>query len=260
MFKKDSQNHLLASLKNAYNLLKEGYYSVLYNEIRNRLYSESLSFGLQRDLQEPFEKPDAKIKINVRPLQEEDVETLMGKDVSDNINPRIIASQQAMLDAKIPTCYVAVTTTDKPCYMQWLIGSEDNDKIQSHFKGVFPPLKPNEALLEAAFGNPKFRGLRIMPAAMAQIAEKASLINARWVNTYVDVTNIASLKGCRRSGFEPFVLRKERWFLFRLTISFHPLSEILLESYEMNTADRKNKSLNESMIQPKLQPEVQGAE
>lgn len=260
MPKKDSQNHFLASLKNAFNLLRDGHYSVLYNEIRNRLHSESLSFGLQRDLQDSFEKPAAKIKINVRPLHKEDIESLLGEEVSEMVNPRIIASQYAMLDAKIPTCYVAVTSTDKPCYMQWLIGSEDNDKIQSHFKGVFPPLKPQEALLEAAFGNPNFRGLRIMPAAMAQIAEKASLINARWVNTFVDVSNIASLKGCRRSGFEPYVLRKEKWFLFRLTISFHPLPDYLLEEYEMNTADRNHKSMNGSRIESKFEPEIQGAE
>lgn len=260
MSKKNKLNHFIDSLKNAFNLLLEGHYSVFYHEFQNRLHSESLSFGLQRDLHEPFDNPSAKIKINIRHLQEDDVETLLGEEVSDMVNPRIIASQLAIIDAKIPTCYVAVTSTDKPCYMQWLIGPEDNDKIKSHFKGVFPLLKPQEALLEGAYGNPKFRGLRIMPAAMAQIAEKASLINARWVNTFVDVTNIASLKGCRRSGFEPYILRKESWFLFRLTISFHPLPESLLNTYNMNTADNTHKSINGSRTQTNLQPETQSAE
>lgn len=256
----DSINHLFTSIKNAFHLLRGGHYSVFFDEFQNRLHSESLSFGLQRDLHKPFENPSAKIKIDIRHLQEDDVKVLLGEEVSGMVNPRIISSQCALINAKIPTCFVAVTTTDKPCYMQWLIGSEDNDQIQSHFKGVFPQLKKREALLEGAYGNPKFRGLRIMPAAMAQIAEKASLINARWVNTFVDVTNIASLKGCRRSGFEPYLLRKERWFLFRLTISFHHLTEDLLNTYHLNTADHTQKSMNGSRNQTKIQPEVQGVE
>ncbi len=46
-------------------------------------------------------------------------------------------------------------------------------------------LPPNEALLEGAYTPASHRGLGIMPAAMALIAEKAETIGARYVITFV---------------------------------------------------------------------------
>ncbi len=224
---------------NAYRLIREGHFSVLMKEFKKRIYSHSVSFGLQRDLNNEFLAPSAKIEIKVRPLRKNDVSELLDYTTDPSANPRIIANQLSMVDANIPTCYVAVTADDKPCYMQWLIGYDDNQKIQKHFNGVFPALKKQEALLEGAYSNPEYRGLRIMPMAMALIAEKATEINARWVNTFVDVTNIPSLKGCQRSGFTPYLLRKDRWFMFQQTTAFHPISNTMIEIfYKVTESDR----------------------
>lgn len=228
-----------SKLYNAFQLIRKGHFTVFLKEFKKRIYSRSVSFGLQRDLNNEFRAPSAKIDIQIRPLKKDDVDELLDTTTDLSINPRIIANQQSMVNANIPTCYVAVTTKNEPCYMQWLIGYDDNHIIENYFKGVFPPLKKSEALLEGAYSNPAFRGLRIMPMAMALIAEKAAEINARWVNTFVDVTNIPSLKGCQRSGFEPYLLRKDRWFLFRRTITFHPISETMIEMfYEVTDSDR----------------------
>lgn len=256
MPKKGSKKYFIFSFKNALILLRKGHFLVLCHEVRKRLYSKSYSIGLHRNLNNPFEAPLAKIDIHIRPLNEADAKILLAETKSAMVNPRILAYQRAIIKANIPTCYVAVTNKNEPCYMQWLIDNKDNDKIESHFQGIFPPLKPQEALLEGAYGNPEFRGLRIMPSAMAQIAEKASLMNVRWVITFVDVSNIASLKGCRRSGFEPYVLRTERWLLFRRSVSFHPLPEKLLANYRADTADNTNKLLNNNGVQTHFQPKI----
>lgn len=214
---------------------------VLLREFKKRIYSHSVSIGLQRDLNNEFQAPPAKINIEIRPLRKEDFAELLEPSTDPSVNPRIIAIQKRMVNANIPTCYVAVTTDSKPCYIQWLIGYDDNQKIENYFRGVFPPLKESEALLEGAYSNPAFRGLRIMPMAMALIAEKATEINARWVHTFVDITNIPSLKGCQRAGFKPYLLRKDRWFLFHRTITFHPISDAMNEIfYEVTNSDRYN--------------------
>lgn len=230
-----------SKLYNAFQLIRNGHYLVFFNELKKRIYSRSVSFGLKRDLNSDFKAPSAKIDIQIRPLKEDDVEKLLDTTNDPSINPRIIASQQSMVNADIPTCYVAVTDKDEPCYMQWLIGYKDNDKIGNHFEGVFPVLSKREALLEAAYNNPAYRGLRIMPRAMALIAEKAVDMEVRWVNTFVDVTNIPSLKGCQRAGFAPYLLRQDRWFLFHRTITFHSISETMTEIfYEVTEAERYN--------------------
>jgi RimJ/RimL family protein N-acetyltransferase len=98
--------------------------------------------------------------------------------------------------------------------------------LRAYFKGIFPRLAPDEALLEGAYTPAQYRGLGIMPAAMARIAEHGVAIGARWVVTFVSDDNIPSLKGCDRAGFSPFVRRVERWKGLRRTLTFTFLEDV----------------------------------
>jgi hypothetical protein len=62
-----------------------------------------------------------------------------------------------------------------------------------------------------------------MGAAMAQVAERAADYGARWVITFVDERNSASVKGCVRAGFAPYLKRHERFRLFYRKIRFEPI-------------------------------------
>jgi len=64
-----------------------------------------------------------------------------------------------------------------------------------------------------------------MAAAMALVAERGREIGARYVITFVEQNNIASLKGCKRAGFSPYLLRHEKWFLFRRSLSLDKLPD-----------------------------------
>jgi hypothetical protein len=199
-----------------------------------RWASSLSSLGLRRDLQIPFVAPQASIPITVRPLVDGDVQKILNLDEADITDEgrEERRTRLQMLDAGLATCYVAVTAEDEPCYMQWLIGPEQNDKVQAYFKGIFPRLEHEEALLEGAFTPEAYRGKRIMPCAMAQIAEKAVDFGARWVITFVTHDNIPSLKGCQRSGFVPYLTRQESWNAFRHSVRFTPLPEGTLYPWE----------------------------
>ena len=176
--------------------------------LRLGLRFETIRFGLRRDLAQPFPAPSAKIPISVRPLAESDLPALLAVD--DNTSPEDrfqIASRRVMADRHLAGGFVAVDERDgRPCYVQWLFGAGDNDFVR-RLQG-FPQLAPDEALLEGAYTPASHRGLGIMPAAMALIAEKAEAIGARYVITFVDLTNVPSLKGCQRSGFSPDLLHR----------------------------------------------------
>jgi RimJ/RimL family protein N-acetyltransferase len=58
---------------------------------------------------------------------------------------------------------------------------------------------------------------------MSRIAERARDIGAQHVITFVARRNVASLKGCERAGFAPYVERRESWSLFRRRVRFLPL-------------------------------------
>ena len=197
----------------------------LAHQLRRRLHSDELQYGLRRDLAEPFEAPSAKIPLTIRPLRESDLPVLLGMD-SERISDRgsyVRMQRRRFFREGIGQCYVAATADDEPCYMQWLLGGAENARIARYFHGGFPALAVDEALLEFAFTPEAQQGKGIMPAAMARIAEKAADLGARHVITFVDHENVPALKGCQRSGFRPYLLRSDRWRLFRRRVSFQPL-------------------------------------
>lgn len=181
------------------------------------LHTKLTRYGLCRDLALPIEKPAAKIPIAVRPLENRDLASLFSGDIARNdVAERLeVAWRLAFIDKGARGGFVAIDSrSGTPCYVQWLLSSRDNDFIRK--LGGFPPLGADEALLENAYTPPAYRGLGIMSAAMALIAERAGEFGARHVLTFVDDQNIASLKGCRRAGFSPHLLHHRTRLCFGL--------------------------------------------
>ncbi|MET0897031.1 MAG: GNAT family N-acetyltransferase [Mycobacterium sp.] len=173
----------------------------------------------------PFAAPAAKIPVTVRPLRPDDDLAFLAD--SPDLSPQTAREhidQRLLVNAGIPTCWIAVDSEGTPCYMQWLIAAHDNARIQSWWGGLFPELRPDEALLEGAYTADSHRGKGIMAHAMARIAEQASDFGAQYVITFVGHENVASLKGCERAGFTPYIDRDDRWFLFRRRVRFQPLT------------------------------------
>jgi GNAT superfamily N-acetyltransferase len=215
-------------------LLTNGQFRDFFNQLRLWLYSDSCSFGLRRDLAIPFAAPPANIPILVRPMEDEDIQKIMDTvRITRGEDRSWLISELNLLKAGIPTGYLATTEDGTPCYMQWLLASSENERINEYYRGIFPWLKADEALLEGAYTLQAFRGQRIMSSAMAQIAEYGREVGARWVITFVDYGNIASLKGCRYAGFEPYIVRREKCRFFRKYITFEAMSDALPYPLEM---------------------------
>lgn len=199
----------------------------IFQKVKRRFFSETISYCLRRDLTIPFDAPNAKIPITVRPLKESDIPVLLDLDrpeLSDQERKERM-DRLILLKEGVQTCYVAVDQNDRACYMQWLIGPKENMNLQRLFHGGFPWLQQDEALLEDAFTPESRRGLGIMSCAMAHIAKRGEDIHARYVITFVHDQNIPSLKGCKRSGFVPYKLRREKNILFRRSFTFSMLPE-----------------------------------
>ncbi len=206
------------SLEVAMELLGERRFAEFGIRCAGLIYEKRTTYGLRRDLREPFEAPKAKIPITIRKLSVEDVSALCpDNQTAINRKERVeLATRRAHYRADIAQCYVAIDQRNgTPCYFQWLMGPEQNAKIQAFFpRRWFPLLNDDEALLENAYTPAGYRGNGIMPAAMAQIAERAADLGCRYVHTFVEKTNLPSLKGCKRSGFAPYLTRDE----FRLAL------------------------------------------
>ena len=216
-------NKILTNLKFLFKLIKESEFKFIWKGFTKRLKSEDIAFCLKRDLNIEHSKPRVLVKISIRPSQEEDEEFF----IMDNSNSGLINS--------FPHCFVAVTDKGIPCFRLWIIDSSQNKKITETWGDTFPNLKSNEVYLESAFTIPKFRGMGIQADAVAQIADKAKDFGADYALTFTSNTNINSLRSLAYAGFEPFGVRREKWFLFKKSVSFGEISSDLNEFYKKIT-------------------------
>ncbi len=191
----------------------------LYRLVVRQLYREWHAYGLRRDLLVPFEAPSARIPLAVRPLRDQDLSWLFAGEYAGMSRQARLeeAHRVALLAEYVCRPYVAVDQkSGQACFVQWLFTARSNDFVQRYFRGRFPLLADDEALLEYAFTPPAYRGNGIMPAAMAMIAAQAAQYGVRYVITYVLRENAAALHGCAKAGFAPYVLRYDCSFLLGL--------------------------------------------
>lgn len=217
-------DHLRGSASRALDLVRlvmAGNAAKAWWAVTYRMYSDSTSLGMRRDLAVPFTGPSAKIPITVRPLARDDDLSALDSAPGLSADERLWRmAQLRLLRSGLGICYVAVAPDGKPCYMQWVMPSSENARLGAFFGNLYPKLGPEEALLEGAYTPDAYRGKGIMGAAMTQVAERAADVGARWVITFVDEQNQGSVKGCIRSGFAPYLRRRERFRLFYRHVSF----------------------------------------
>src|SRR5499427_2865686 len=202
-------------LRSLFLLRKKEHRGVIWRSLSLRLYSDTTYLGLRRDLSVAFKAAEAKIPLEVRPLDRRDDLSFI------DINEPGVSSASAldrlhqinMLKAQIRTCYLALSPDGRPCYMQWLIPSSENDKIQAFYGDIFPRLNEDEALLEGAYTAEYCRGQGVMASAMARISDERYDPSSPQIITFVGERHIASLKGCKKAGFVPYVRRREIYSL-----------------------------------------------
>ena len=204
--------------------------SELVTRLAKFVYSTSEVYVLRRDLSIPLRpRPEAKIAITVRPLEPSDI-------------PQIEAERPSglligVLRSGLPRCYVAVTADQEICFLQWLITPEHRDLIQKIRFRTMHEFNDDTVMLEFSYTFRRFRGLGIMAPVVAWVAEQDP--RARWAVTYVDCTNIPSLRGCRGAGFYPSLQTHDKWRLLHLTESVtKPKS---LESFWTADEDREKR-------------------
>lgn len=226
--------HIVNHLDDAWNEIRRGNTQYIYQQVVRQFRQEWLAYGLRRDLLQPHPAPAARIPIAIRELQDSDIsDLLLSPAITSSRQEKLeIANRIALLAEQIPTCYVAIDLEkNKPCFIQWLMLHTANDRIKTIFKGRFPKLKSDEALLENAYTPEAYRGKGIMPSAMAMTSDMARSAGCRSVITFVLKDNPASLNGCRKAGFIPFLIRRDHHLLFHLIKrrAFTPYEDVKVE-------------------------------
>jgi L-amino acid N-acyltransferase YncA len=104
----------------------------------------------------------------------------------------------------------------------FLLTAQDNDRVHRLWGGWLPELAPDEGILEGIYTAETHRGLGVMADAGTRIAESYQEAGVRYMLGFIRVDNPASIRGAEKGGWTPHLMRVERWFLFRRTITFTP--------------------------------------
>ena len=104
-------------------VVRGGKFAKLARELVKRVFSNSESYLLRRDLTVPFQAQAPKQPIEVRPINDSDI-------------PAILSARPGrllILKADIPTCYLGITASGRISYMQWLIRQADLERFRPFF-------------------------------------------------------------------------------------------------------------------------------
>ena len=206
---------------------------LIARRVGERLWSSREAIGFRRDLALPFPAPEAKLPLDIVELGPDELPAMLdpslaGASALDSLE---CASRRALWQRHFGRCFVARAPDGQAGFLQWLFDHRNNAALAAHFGDAFPVLAEGEALLEGAYTPVAFRGQRIMPAAMARIAERAADTGARYVHTFVGIDNMPSLKGCVRAGFPPYQWRTQHLRLFRRHTDFTALPPTFERDY-----------------------------
>jgi RimJ/RimL family protein N-acetyltransferase len=162
-----------------------------------------------------------RVEIEVRPIEEPDVPIFasLPRASSPRVEALTRTNARDLIRSGLKTCFVGVTTAG-PVYMQFLVTADQNELLLGLFGGLFPALAEDEGLLEFAFTLREHRARPVMPTVLLRLVEIAGELGLRRVVTYVHVDNPSFIRFFMRLGFVPFVVRRERWRLFRRRLEF----------------------------------------
>lgn len=199
---------------------------LVLSEIRRRMDSDEVHFGLYFDLEQEILIEEAPFPLDIRPIIPEDIPRLFYAVTTDLTSAEIRERLERLffLKAGVPACFVASGPDKFPYALCWLIGSEDNKGLEHYFKGNLPLLKPDEVLLEFVFVHPDYRGKRLMEWISKKLFVQARSKGARCAVAYVRGGNKVSLVTARLFGWKPFLKKNVTWKFFKRRITYKPLT------------------------------------
>jgi len=203
-------------------MLKSGKLKDVFAIIKKRTYSNIYFFMVKQDIHLiDFDNiPKARIDVTIRPYEDSDHKHFQNLDLADKL-----------LEAKIPTCYVAVTNEGIPCYRVWLFEPSQNNKTKAFFGYNYPKLKKDEFILEMVYTVKEFRKSYLMVTVNYMLFKKAKELGYKWAVGCISINNKPSLKGANRLGAHPYKLQITKWRFFTRKTIYVDIPEKLKAKY-----------------------------
>lgn len=208
-------------------------------ELRRRLSSREVNFGLRCDLERlpPLKAASIPLTLECRDGHFTGFEAELGRTTGADYGRTL--RRRRLHEQGVRSMHVAVGDDGVPVYVQWLVAPRDQHLLDEHGSDFWPPLKPDEVLVEFAYTFAPFRGLGVMGDAMRRLLGVGEQLGARWALTYVRDENVPSLRGCAKVGFELDHVRTTRARLGARRDRIQPPSAAERRAWEQATAPRR---------------------
>ncbi len=218
---------LLARARLAIGLLLKGDWEALFGAFARRLWSTDKDAGLCLYLDRVVPQDASHLGLRLREFQPSDLDTVFSTTGPhlDRIGKEWRALRRSReLKAGIPTCYIAETKEGLPCYVEWVFTHRENAAMKRLYGDEFPPLSPDEAMVERVYTLEGFRGKGVMGEVLRQTVDRLKAQGCRKLITFVSPANKAAMKAFQKAGFVPYLRRTERWRCFIRVYSFAPVA------------------------------------
>lgn len=212
---------------------------VIGEELKTRLSSQAVEFGLRCNLEQLPEPRPAKVPLTLERCEgpfegfNAELERTTGADYGRALR------RKRLHEKGVRTLHVTSNADRTPVYVQWLITPPDKRLLDQHDPGYWPPLKDDEVLLEFAYTFTPFRGLGVMTDAMGQLLRVGAALGAKSALTYVLSDNIPSLRGCAKVGFDLDHVKAVSRRLGVHRSEIRPSSDADLQCWQQATAPRQ---------------------
>lgn len=214
----------------AFKLIQSGEIKDVFQALVRRLKSEEIAYGFKRDLNIKFSKPRSLVKVSIRVYQPDD-----GQYFTERKNDGLIN--------EFHTCYVGITKEGIACCHVWLIDASQNKKLKKAWGNTFPTLNADELLAENVYTVPKYRGMGIFPTVLDQLVEKGIALGANYIISFGEANNINMSRSFVYAGYQPYILRRKKWFLFNKSITFEEISAEDMDLFNKQTKAYRAKPL-----------------
>jgi RimJ/RimL family protein N-acetyltransferase len=199
-----------AFLKAQFALLLQKYGGInsLSEEAAKWLYRNSISIGLEKNLDEPDPKIECDLKYTLKPASPQDIEEMVQKIKGEGPEAvRFLVMGKWFYDHGLRNCYVARDQhSGELCYIQWLISRKDAETGSIVFKSsyTYQRLGDYDIQYDNGYTFTNYRGKKLATAIKTNLFQIAREQGFKRVVIYVAPKNIASLVSCYRVGFKPF--------------------------------------------------------
>ena len=188
-------------------LLKVSGLREFFDQLKRQVYSHHVQVGVEKYLEDASGKPvESKTKYVLQVGSKEDMEKAFRQITTESKESvQQLLNREWLYQSGFGKWHVAKTCdTNELCFLQAVIGPEDNRLLDDGFKGWFPRLQKDEILLEGAYAFEKYRGGGLCHAVASDIKGIYRAQGFQRMITYIRKDNVSSIKASEKTGFKKF--------------------------------------------------------